>query len=146
MNILVAGGTGFVGSHLVPALLAAGHRVRCLSRDPQRASRRLPSAAEIVRGDVHDPDSLRVAMRGIDVAYYLVHSMEGSEFAFEERDRAAARNFPAAAEDAGLRRIIFLGGLGDEASQLSAHLRSRHEVGAILRAGTVPVTELCAPA
>ena len=142
MNILVAGATGFVGSHLVPALLVRGHRVRCLSRDPGRAAERLPSSAEVVRGDVHDLASLQAAMEGTDVAYYLVHSMEGGEFGFEERDRSAARNFAAAAEAAGLQRIIFLGGLGDEASQLSAHLRSRHEVGAILRTGTVPATEL----
>jgi uncharacterized protein YbjT (DUF2867 family) len=142
VNILVAGATGFVGSHLVPALLAGGHRVRCLSRDPKRAVGRLPSSADVVRGDVHDLPSLQVAMYGTDVAYYLVHSMEGGEFGFEERDRSAARNFAAAAESAGLQRLVFLGGLGDEASQLSAHLRSRHEVGAILRAGVVPVTEL----
>jgi uncharacterized protein YbjT (DUF2867 family) len=141
MNVLVAGATGFVGSHLVPVLVARGHRVRCLTRDPGRAAGALPSSAEVVRGDVHDPASLRVAMRGIDVAYYLVHSMEGSEFEFEERDRAAARNFASAVASTGVRRIIFLGGLGDEASQLSSHLRSRHEVGGILRGGLVPVTE-----
>lgn len=142
MNILVAGATGFVGSHLVRALLARGHRVRCLSRDPERAARILPSSAEVVPGDVHDLPSLQAAMGGTDVAYYLVHSMEGSEFEFEKRDRSAARNFAAAAASQKLQRVIFLGGLGDEASGLSAHLRSRQEVGAILRAGAVPVTEL----
>jgi uncharacterized protein YbjT (DUF2867 family) len=142
MNILVAGATGFVGSHLVPALLDRGHRVRCLSRNPARSADSLPASAEVVYGDVYDLPSLRAATDGMEVAYYLVHSMEGSEFEFEERDRSAARNFATAAADARLSRIIFLGGLGDEASQLSAHLRSRHEVGAILRAGSVPVTEL----
>lgn len=81
-------------------------------------------------------------MTGTEAAYYLVHSMEGSEFEFEERDRDGARKFARAAGGAGLRRIIFLGGLGDEASRLSAHLRSRHEVGELLRAGTTPTTEL----
>jgi uncharacterized protein YbjT (DUF2867 family) len=123
-------------------LLSHGHRVRCLSRDPERASRALPSPAEIVRGDVHDPDSLHEAMRGIDVAYYLVHSMEGSEFEFEERDRSGARTFAAAAAAVGLRRIVFLGGLGDASSRLSVHLRSRQEVGEILRSSRTPVTEL----
>ncbi len=141
MNILVAGATGFVGSHLVPALLAEGHRVRCLSRTPERASTRVPAAAEIVRGDVHDVTSLAAALDGMDAAYYLVHSMESSEFDFEERDRDAARQFAIEAERAGIKRIVFLGGLGDEASQLSAHLRSRQEVGQLLRSGSAPVTE-----
>ena len=142
MNVLVAGATGFVGSHLVPALLASGHHVRCLSRNPDNARTRLPAAAEIVRGDVHDAASLAAALNGTDAAYYLVHSMESSEFDFEERDRDAAHQFAQEAERAGIKRIIFLGGLGDEASQLSAHLRSRQEVGELLRAGPTPVTEL----
>lgn len=141
MNILVAGATGFVGSHLVPTLLADQHYVRCLSRDPERARTRLPDTAIIVRGDVHDEGSLAAALQGIDVAYYLVHSMEGNEFDFEERDRDAARQFARQAARAGIRRIVFLGGLGDEASQISAHLRSRQEVGELLRVGTTPVTE-----
>jgi uncharacterized protein YbjT (DUF2867 family) len=141
VNVLVTGATGFVGSHLVPALLAEGHRVRCLSRNPDRASTRLPAAAEIVRGDVHDAVSLAVALDEMDTAYYLVHSMESSEFDFEERDRDAARQFALEAERAGIKRIVFLGGLGDEASQLSAHLRSRQEVGELLRSGPTPVTE-----
>jgi uncharacterized protein YbjT (DUF2867 family) len=141
MNVLVAGATGFVGSHLVPALLAEGHRVRCLSRNPDRARARVPATAEIVEGDVHDAASLAVAFAGMDTAYYLVHSMESSEFDFEERDRDAARQFALEAERAGIKRIFFLGGLGDEASQLSAHLRSRQEVGELLRSGSTPVTE-----
>ena len=108
MNILVAGATGFVGSHLVPALLADGHRVRCLSRDPARSVGLLPSSAEVARGDVHDLHSLETAMDGTDVAYYLVHSMEGSEFEFEARDRSAARNFAAAA-DWSARETIRIG-------------------------------------
>jgi uncharacterized protein YbjT (DUF2867 family) len=141
VNVAVAGATGFVGSHLVPALLAQGHRVRCLSRNPERARARLPAAAEILRGDVHDAASLATALNGIDAAYYLVHSMEGDEFDFEERDREAARRFAREAAHAGVRRVVFLGGLGDEASRLSAHLRSRHEVGELLRAEPTPVTE-----
>ena len=142
MNILVTGATGFVGSHLVPILLEEGHHVRCMSRNPGRASSRLPSGVEIVRGDVHDASSLAAALDGMDAAYYLVHSMESGEFDFEERDRDAARQFAFAAKRAGIKRILFLGGLGDEASQLSAHLRSRQEVGALLRSGSTPVTEL----
>ena len=141
MNVLVAGATGFVGSHLVPALLEEGHHVRCMSRDPDRASARLPAGVEIVRGDVHDAASLEAAFDGMDAAYYLVHSMESSELNFEERDRDAARQFAIGAEGAGSKRIFFLGGLGDEASQLSAHLRSRQEVGELLRSGSTPVTE-----
>lgn len=142
MNVLVAGATGFVGSHLVPALLQAGHNVRCLTRDPGRARGRLPVGVDIVRGDVHEPASLADALAGVEAAYYLVHSMEGDEFSFEERDRAAAVHFAVAAEQACLKRIIFLGGLGDASSQLSVHLRSRQEVGDILRTSRTPVTEL----
>jgi uncharacterized protein YbjT (DUF2867 family) len=142
LNILVAGATGFVGSNLVPALLDARHHVVCLSRDPLHARRRLPAAVDIVQGDVHDAATLALAMREVDAAYYLVHSMAESEFEFEERDRDAARHFSTEAGRAGLKRIVFLGGLGDEASQLSVHLRSRHEVGKVLRSGGVPVTEL----
>jgi uncharacterized protein YbjT (DUF2867 family) len=142
MNVLVAGATGFVGSHLVPALLQEGHNVRCLTRDPDRAADRLPEGVDVVRGDVHEPASLADVLTGMHAAYYLVHSMEGDEFSFEERDRAAAGHFAAAAERARLERIIFLGGLGDPSSQLSAHLRSRHEVGDVLRASRTPVTEL----
>lgn len=142
MRVLVTGASGFVGRHLVPALLAADYEAVCLSRDPDRARRGLPAGAEVVRGDVLDGDSLGTAMSGCDAAYYLVHSMDGEGFDFEERDRSAARTFAAAAASAGVRRIIYLGGLGDDAGRLSAHLRSRHEVGEILRAGPVPVSEL----
>ena len=141
MKVFVAGATGFVGSHLLPVLLAQRHQVRCLARDPERAHSRLPAEAQIVAGDVHDASSLADALRGMDAAYYLVHSMEGGTFDFEERDRDAARQFAREAARASIKRIVFLGGLGDEAAQLSAHLRSRQEVGTLLRAGPTPVTE-----
>jgi uncharacterized protein YbjT (DUF2867 family) len=113
-----------------------------MSRSPDRASLRLPAGVEIVPGNVHDVASLATALDGMEAAYYLVHSMESGEFDFEERDRDAARQFASAAERAGIQRIFFLGGLGDEASQLSAHLRSRQEVGELLKSGPTPVTEL----
>lgn len=142
MNIALTGATGFVGRHLAPELLARGHEVTCISRDAARARAVVPPAARIAEADVRDEAALSRALAGADVAYYLVHSMEGDAFGFEERDRAAARTFAAACDEAGVRRIVFLGGLGDDASQLSAHLRSRHETGELLRASDAPVTEL----
>jgi uncharacterized protein YbjT (DUF2867 family)/uncharacterized protein YndB with AHSA1/START domain len=142
MRVLVTGATGYVGSLLVPRLLAAGHEVRVLARDPARAAARSWGArVEVVRGDVLDPATLGPALGGTDAAYYLVHSM-GPNPRFHERDLAAAGHFAAAAEAAGLRRIVYLGGLGDDAGPLSEHLASRHATGARLRAGRVPVTEL----
>lgn len=141
MTILVTGATGYVGGRLVPALLDAGHRVRCLSRDAGRlAGRRWRDHIEVVEGDVLQPASLQRAMRGADVAYYFVHSM-GSGTGFHERDLAAASNFGAAAAVAGVRRIVYLGGLGDDGAALSPHLRSRQETGAALAEAGVPVTE-----
>jgi uncharacterized protein YbjT (DUF2867 family) len=141
MTILVTGATGYIGSRLVPRLLAAGHRVRVLAREPRRAAAVLPPGVEVVAGDVLRPETLGPALGGVEVAYYLVHSMEGDEFSFEERDRRAARAFAEAARAADVQRIVYLGGLGDERTRLSAHLRSRQEVGAILARSGVPVTE-----
>lgn len=141
MHVLVAGATGYIGTLLIPRLLADGHDVRALARNPERARQSLPQAVKIVAGDVLKPDSLPAAMQGVDAAYYLIHSMEHDEFSFEELDRRAARAFATAARDAGVARIIYLGGLGDERTRLSPHLRSRQEVGAILAATGVPVTE-----
>ena len=138
--ILVTGATGYVGGHLLKALLAAGHRVRCLARRPEALRAQCGAAAEVVAGDVLDAASVRAAMEGVHTAYYLVHSM-GSAGAFEEQDRAAARIFGEAAQEAGVRRIVYLGGLGSSAQKLSAHLRSRQEVGEILRSSGVPVVE-----
>ena len=137
--ILLTGATGYVGGRLLPALEAGGHRVRCLTRRPEVLTAGHP-ARDVVRGDVLDRSSLDAAMRGVDVAYYMVHSM-GAEGSFEEADRQGAANFAAAAKAAGVGRIIYLGGLGREDEDLSPHLRSRQEVGRILRETGVPVLE-----
>jgi uncharacterized protein YbjT (DUF2867 family) len=138
---LVTGATGYVGGRLVPRLLEAGRRVRVLARDPARlAGRPWASQVEVVRGNVHDPATLAPALAGVEVAYYLVHSM-GDHAAFAARDRDAARAFGQAAREAGVRRIVYLGGLGDASDGLSDHLRSRQETGEALRSGGVPVTE-----
>jgi uncharacterized protein YbjT (DUF2867 family) len=139
-NILLTGATGYVGGRLLRELEERGHRVRCLTRRPERLRSRIAGDTEIVQGDVLDPDSLATAFRDIDVAYYLVHSM-GSKAAFEEPDRQAAINFSNAAREAGVGRIIYLGGLSARSQALSAHLRSRQEVGRILRESGVPAIE-----
>lgn len=139
--VLLTGATGYVGGRLLSALSAAGHRVRCLARRPEFLASRVSADVEIVRGDCLDASTLPAAMRGVDVAYYMVHSM-GSTGNFAEQDRAAARNFGVAAQAAGVRRIVYLGGLGRQGDQLSPHLRSRQETGEILRACGVPTVEL----
>lgn len=139
--ILVTGATGYVGGRLVPRLLLAGCRVRCLVRDPSRVQgRSWFGEVELATGDVLQPDSLSAAMRDIEVVYYLIHSL-GSGRGFSERDLTAARNCAQAARQAGVKRIIYLGGLGDPQTDLSQHLRSRHETGDALREAGVPVTE-----
>ncbi len=135
-QVLVTGASGFVGSRLCTELLAAGHRVRAMTRRPEEYD----GAGDPVAGDVDDPASLRAALDAIDVAYYLVHSLGDDDF--ERRDADAARNFGAAAAGAGVERIVYLGGLGDDDGTLSAHLRSRREVEALLGTGGVPVTVL----
>ena len=139
--ILVTGATGYVGGRLVPRLLAAGYRVRCLVRDPARMQGRpWLSQVELAQGDVLQPDSLVAAMRGVRFVYYLIHSLGGGAD-FSERDLTAARNCAIAARDAGVERIVYLGGLGDPGSNLSPHLRSRQQTGDALREAGVPVTE-----
>jgi uncharacterized protein YbjT (DUF2867 family) len=138
--ILLTGATGYVGGELLRVLLAGGRRVRCLARRPEALRSAAEAGAEVVAGDVRDAPSVRAAMAGVDTAYYLVHSM-GSAGSFEEEDRTAARVFGDAARQAGVRRIVYLGGLGRSDQDLSAHLRSRHEVGEILRSSGVPVIE-----
>ncbi len=139
--VLVTGASGYVGGRLVTVLLEHGYRVRCLVRTPAKVlAAPWYSAVDIVQGDVGG--DLSDAMTGVDAAFYLVHSI-GSSVEWAEHDRAVAENFRRAAESAGLRRIIYLGGLGDHSSgNLSEHLASRQEVGAELAKGSVPVVEL----
>lgn len=141
--MLVAGATGYLGRRLVEPLLDAGYRVRCLARTPSKLDGEpWRDRVEVVGGDVVDAASLAPAFDGVDYCYYLVHSI-GHGPAWEERDRLAASNFRDAAAAAGVGQIVYLGGLGDEAAgALSLHLSSRHEVGEVLAAGPVPVTEL----
>lgn len=132
-SVLLTGATGYVGGSLLPELLKAGHEVRCLVRDASRAQQKLPAEAAIVEGDVLDEATLPAAVENIDVAYYLVHSMEGaSGDGFAARDREGALAFGAAARRAGVGRVVYLGGLegGDDAK--SEHLASRDEVARIL--------------
>jgi len=130
LHTLVTGATGYVGGLLVPELLDAGHRVRALARNPATAD--VDGRAELVRGDLAKDEGLDDALAGIDVAYYLVHSMgRGNPADFAEQDRVAARSFGRAAARAGVARVIYLGGLEDGVD--SAHLKSRHEVAQILR-------------
>src|SRR6476469_4100377 len=118
--VLVTGATGFIGRHLAPALVEAGHRARAMTRRPDRYD----GPGDAVFGDVADPDSLPDALDGVRFAYYLVHSLG------------------AAAAAAGVEQIVYLGGLGADSDELSAHLRSRREVERLLAAGGVPVTTL----
>jgi uncharacterized protein YbjT (DUF2867 family) len=136
---LLTGATGYVGGRLRRRLESHGHRVRCLARRPDVLVPRVGPETEVVQGDVLDAATLAAAMAGVSEAYYLIHSMGDSHF--EERDRAGARNFAAAAAAAGVQRIIYLGGLGSDQENLSPHLRSRNEVGEILRASGVMTIE-----
>jgi uncharacterized protein YbjT (DUF2867 family) len=129
--VLLTGATGYVGGRLLRSLEADGRRLRCLSRHPGALGPRVAQGTEVVQADVLDAASLPASMRDVHTAYYLVHSMASGN-AFEEEDARAAHSFAAAARDAGLKRIIYLGGLGEGAG-LSAHLRSRQEVGRILK-------------
>ena len=139
--ILVTGATGYIASRLIPRLLEAGYRVRCLARKPERLNRRkwFPHV-EMVTGDVVRPETLPSAMHGVMSAFYLIHSMEAGR-GYDRIDLQAARNFANAARDAGVEHIIYLGGLANENENLSMHMRSRIETGAALREAGVPVTE-----
>lgn len=140
--ILVTGATGYVGGRLVPKLLEAGYRVRCLVRDPARLQgRSWLRNVEVTQGDALNPDDLAPAMRGVSAAYYLMHGKQGGRNS-AERDLQAARNFAQAAEDEGIEQIIYLGELVDPTANLSPYLRSRHEMGFVLRHGKIPVTEI----
>jgi uncharacterized protein YbjT (DUF2867 family) len=136
LTVLVTGASGFVGSHLARALLEDGHDVRAMTRNPADYA----GAGTPVHGDVGDSAGLRAALEGVDAAYYLVHALEDKDFL--AKDAAAATAFGEAAADAGVRQIIYLGGLGDDGAELSPHLRSRRQVEGLLGAGGVPVTVL----
>ncbi|KAA9107646.1 SDR family oxidoreductase [Microbacterium rhizomatis] len=139
---LVFGSTGYIGGRLVPRLLAGGYRVRVLARDPARvAAYEWGSDVEVVAGDAQDEESVRDAVQDVDVLYYLVHSMSAGKD-FERTDHDAAENIAAAAAAAGVRRIVYLGGLHPDDAKLSPHLRSRVEVGEILLASGVPTLVL----
>jgi uncharacterized protein YbjT (DUF2867 family) len=135
-RILVTGATGFVGRRLVPVLIDDGHEVRAMTRRPEAYD----GPGDPVGADVHDPDSLPAALEGIEVAHYLVHSLDDEDF--ERKDADAARAFGRAAADAGVSQIVYLGGLGSDGQELSAHLRSRREVEGLLGEAGVPVTVL----
>jgi uncharacterized protein YbjT (DUF2867 family) len=136
LTILVTGATGFIGRRLTPALTEAGHDVKAMTRRPDDYE----GTGTPLGADVHDPSTLPQALTGVDVAYYLVHSLDSDDF--EEKDARASRAFGEAAAEAGVRQIVYLGGLGAEGADLSAHLRSRREVEDLLGAGGVPVTVL----
>ncbi len=138
--ILLTGGTGYVGGRLLTLLEQQGIRVRCLTRRPEALRARVSSTTEIVAGDVLDPPSLAEPLAGIDTAYYFVHSM-GADRDFAAEDRRAAANFAQQSAAAGVRRIIYLGGLGEPGQDLSKHLRSRQETGDVLRANHPQVIE-----
>ena len=140
--VLVTGVTGYIGGRLVPELLRAGYRVRAMARHPQvLRDRDWRGDVEVVQADASDPDQVREALEGVDVAYYLIHAL-GTGPRFESRDRHTARTFAVAARNAGVGRIVYLGGLYPEGEELSPHLDSRREVGEILLASGVPTTVL----
>jgi uncharacterized protein YbjT (DUF2867 family) len=138
-TVLVTGANGFIGRLLTKALLTEDVHLRCLVR---KAGKAQDESIETVQGDLLDPATLPKAIHGVDTAFYLVHSMAGGRAGFERRDRDAAENFVRAAEKAGVRRVIYLGGLGETGDELSEHLKSRLEVADILRTGTFATTFL----
>ncbi|MFM7163131.1 MAG: SDR family oxidoreductase [Planctomycetaceae bacterium] len=139
-RVLLTGATGYVGGRLLPLLEQAGVRVRCLARRPESLRSKVGPETEVIAGDVFDEASLDRALAGVDTAYYLVHSM-GATGDFEQEDRRAAESFARAATRAGVKRIVYLGGLGSRDQNLSKHLRSRQETGDVLRTADVQVIE-----
>ena len=138
--VLLTGASGYIGGRLLRALENAGWPVRCLARRPDFLTPRVAASTEVVKADCLDRSTLAPSMAGAHTAYYLVHSM-GSPGQFEQEDRQAAQNFADAARESGIRRIIYLGGLGNRDQALSDHLRSRHEVADILRSSGIPTIE-----
>jgi uncharacterized protein YbjT (DUF2867 family) len=135
--IAVAGATGYIGGLLCRHLVEEGQEVRALARDPEKAGDLKEAGCEVCRADVLEPESLAPALEGVEVAYYLVHSMgRGADGDFAARDHQGAENFAAAAAAAGVKRIVYLGGLGEG----SKHLDSRHETARALQRGGVPVS------
>jgi uncharacterized protein YbjT (DUF2867 family) len=135
---LIAGATGYIGGLLAAELAERGRPVRCMARDPERARGQLDSRCEVVRGDVLEPETLDAALEGVELAYYLVHSMgRGGGSGFAERDRRGARNFAEVAKRQGVGRIVYLGGLGEGKSE---HLRSRHETAEGLASTGIALT------
>ena len=140
-TVLLTGASGYVGGRLLPLLEQEALALRCLARNPDNLRPSVQTSTEIIQGDVLAPNSLESALQNVQTAYYLVHLMSGSTD-FESEDRQAAKNFADAAKRAGVKRIIYLGGLGDDADpKLSPHLRSRHEVGEILRNSGIETIE-----
>ncbi len=137
-HVLVSAATGYIGSHVLHPLVEAGYRVRASARSPRRID--APPDVEIVQADALDAEAVRESLEGIDTAFYLVHMLGGGA-GYAERDTASARIFAKAARDAGVRRIVFLGGLGQDTGGLSEHLASRHEVGRVLAGEGIPVIE-----
>lgn len=139
--ILVTGATGYIASRLVPRLLGAGYRVRCLARDPRRLdTRNWARDVEVVQGDVMIPSTLHAALEEVQAAYYLIHNMTHGH-GYTSLELESARAFTLAAEEAGVEHIIYLGGLADPEQHIAPHMRSRIETGRVLREGSVPVTE-----
>lgn len=139
MKVLITGATGFIGGRLARRLLEDGHEVRALARNPDKAEPLRAAGAELHQGDLLEPDSLRGAGAGIEVAYYLVHAMgRGGQGDFAEREQRSAVAFAEMAKQEGVRRVVYLGGLGDEPG--SKHLRSRHKTAALLEEHGPPLT------
>ena len=139
-KILLTGATGYLGGRLLKKLEQSDFSLRCMVRQPNNLKSKVKQETEIVSGDVLKKETLLTALDGVDTAFYLIHSMqEGTQF--EEQDRIGARNFAEAAKTAGVKRIIYLGGLGNDKEELSPHLKSRHEVGQILRESNALVIE-----
>ncbi|MEP5987964.1 NAD(P)H-binding protein, partial [Rhodopirellula bahusiensis] len=142
-RILVCGATGYVGGRLARRLLEEGYQVTCLVRSPEKLTKFSWGQHErltVIQGELEDTEATRRALEKIDVAYYLVHSMQSAKGEYAQRDRELATGFRDTAQESSCRRIIYLGGLGELGADLSEHLDSRHEVGEILQSGRVPTT------